>query len=648
MENSPADVPSEKAGTGVHSYRNKMKKRKKKFIANAKGFGKTGNFGRGTRLEGDEWSYFINIMDAIRLGFESVDEKVSMANNVFEQTVDKEIHISSNQIACTILEHLMPYVDADTLERFHKAFSENFRPICSDKFSSHILEKMIEVSFLRAVGRLQSDDDAASESKSKKPRTVTVPNEKEYNLTETFSDTHRQNCSVFVIKSSKFLLNNLEDFVWDRYACHIIRTSLLSLAGVFVFKTKDFVASNQHQPRHHTTVDKETPLKVPNDWCEIIKEYAERLQAWPQFVDFPYDELSSGLLQHLCLALHHSDKTTLKHLGKKILNDSFIIEAEHNTEDVKDDKDDIQVDTPVKSSLPKVFTTEPSIRLLETLLVSAGPKLLTQIYVKLFSSRLIELSDMRSANFAVQKLLDNIKVKEDFETIFDEIAPNIENLLRTHTGVVHKLAEACLRLSAKQGPFVQSLQAALHCTTPKEKSDRFAILTMKLKPYEVDASEKSNFVHLHGSLILQAVLNFNKPIKLVQSLLDSPAIELAELFCSPRGSHIVDAFLRSKFVGEKSREKFLKHMDGHYLDMAIAKHGSRAVEALFQVAGDNQKTRIVKELAEKVNQLNGSPTGRLLNYKFRVDTYRLSPAQWKASFNKESKVEKLFKDIVDK
>lgn len=62
-------------GQGVHSYRNKIKKRKKKFLANAKGFGKTGNFGRGTKLEGDEWSYFINIMDAIRRGFDSLDDK---------------------------------------------------------------------------------------------------------------------------------------------------------------------------------------------------------------------------------------------------------------------------------------------------------------------------------------------------------------------------------------------------------------------------------------------------------------------------------------------------------------------------------------------------------------------------------------------
>lgn len=495
-----------------------------------------------------------------------------MANNVFEQTIDKEIHISSNQIACTILEHLMPYVDSDTLERFHKTFSENFRPICSDKFSSHILEKLIEVSFLRSVSTLQTTE--GEQNKSKKPRMGGVPSEKDFNLTEAFTDTHRQNCTDFVVKSSKFLLNNLEDFVWDPYACHIIRTSLLSLAGIFVVKTKDFIGPNQ-QRHSTTTADKENPLKVPDDWREILKEYAERLQAWPQFVDFAYDELSSGLLQSLCLALQHSDKSTLKHLGKKILNESFIVESSTETDDVKDDKDEIDGDDRPKTKLPKVFTTEPSIRLLETLLISAGPKLLTQIYVKLFSSRLIELSDMRSANFAVQKLLDNIKVKEDFETIFDELSPNIENLLRTHTGVVHALCQSCLRLCAKQGPFVQCLQTALHCTAPKEKSDRFAVLTMKLKPYELEVSDKSNFVHLHGSLILQSMLNFNKPIKLVQSLLDTPSIELAELFCSPRGSHIVDAFLQSKFVGEKSREKFLKHMDGHYLDMAVTKHGSR-------------------------------------------------------------------------
>lgn len=63
------------APAGKHSYRNKLKKRKKKFIRNVKGFGKQGNFGRGTHLEGDEWNYYINIMDAIKKGFDSIEDK---------------------------------------------------------------------------------------------------------------------------------------------------------------------------------------------------------------------------------------------------------------------------------------------------------------------------------------------------------------------------------------------------------------------------------------------------------------------------------------------------------------------------------------------------------------------------------------------
>lgn len=66
---------AESSAAGKHSLRNKMKKRKKKFIANVKGFGKQGNFGRGTHLESDEWNYYINILDSIKSGFDSLEDK---------------------------------------------------------------------------------------------------------------------------------------------------------------------------------------------------------------------------------------------------------------------------------------------------------------------------------------------------------------------------------------------------------------------------------------------------------------------------------------------------------------------------------------------------------------------------------------------
>lgn len=588
-----------------------------------------------------------------------------MANNVLEQTTDKEVHISSNQVASTIVETLLPYSSDDNFERFQRQFADNFRPICSNKFASHILQKLISISLLRGVAKENVNAEESNEPPVKKQKVSSIPNECDFNLTTEFSDEHRQKCREFVVKASKFLLNNLEDFVWDFYGSHIMRTCFDSLTGIFKVKTNFLTnASNDNKS------NEEKRLTVPDEWLETLQEYAIRLQAWPQFVDFPYSELSSGLLQSLLLALNTKDKKAIKHMGKRLLNESFLPVAKEeetgategdskeemaNVDEKPDQEEkyntDEQEEQGVKAEydkdLPSVFTSEASVRCLETLITVAGSKLLTQIYAKLFSGRLVKLSLMRLANFSVQKLLENVKEKADFELIFDELSNSLEDILRAgHTGVVCALAQSCLRLTAKQGPFLKCLQTALDCVEPKEKSDKFALLTLKLKPYQVAQEDKTNFIHIHGALILQAMLAFNKPIKLVQCILDTDSQQLLEIFCSPKGSHIVDAFIDSKAVGEKSREKLIRHMNGCYLDMAASRHGSWVVEKLFDAAGDSQKNRIAKELCEKQNQLNATPWGRMLNNKFCIDTYHRNPEQWRSAMNKGNKAEKLFKDII--
>lgn len=585
-----------------------------------------------------------------------------MANNVLEQTIDKEIHVSSNQVACTIIEALLPYSDPMNFERFQTTFAASFRPICSDKFSTHILEKLVSISMLRGIAvENKIEEGPTSQPLAKKRKVCEVPNEREYNLKTEFNDEHRQVCREFVVKVSKFLMNNLEDFVWDTYGSHVMRTCFDSLSGVFQIK-KSFITGGSGA---ETKNKSENNLNVPDDWLEILQEYARRLQAWPQFKDFPYNELSSGLLQSLSTALHTKDKSMVKHMGKRLLIESFLPTAAETGPDEKEEKFEIDekpdvndeteltetanenVQQQIDKTLPSVFTSEAAIRCLETFIQISGKKLFTQIYAMLFSSRLVKLSLLRLTNFSVQKLLDRVKEKEEFEAIFDELVDHIEELLRVgHTGVVSSLAQACLRLCTRQGPFMKSFQTALDCAQPKEKSDKFALLTLKLKPYSIAMDDKSNFIHIHGAVILQAMLQFNKPIKLVQCILEMDNESLTEIFCSPKGSHVVDAFIDSKAVGEKSREKLIRHMNGCYMTMAISKHGSWAIEKLFNAASDSLKARIVKELAEKQNQLNGSPFGRLINNKFNIDTYRLSPEQWRASFNKENKVDKLFKDIL--
>lgn len=106
--------------------------------------------------------------------------------------------------------------------------------------------------------------------------------------------------------------------------------------------------------------------------------------------------------------------------------------------------------------------------------------------------------------------------------------------------------------------------------------------------------------------------------------------DIANIFCDQKGSRIADAYLESKFIGEKSREKLIKHLEGMYMKMASSKSGSHVLEKFYKLSLDSQKEVIVKELSERVNQLNGCVPGRIINYKFSVESYSRNPNQWRS------------------
>ncbi len=71
-------------------------------------------------------------------------------------------------------------------------------------------------------------------------------------------------------------------------------------------------------------------------------------------------------------------------------------------------------------------------------------------------------------------------------------------------------------------------------------------------------TNSSDEINLHGSLVVQEMLNFAKPIKIVKSILSLKIQELKKVMSDPKGCHVVDAFMNSKTVGEKSREGLVR------------------------------------------------------------------------------------------
>ncbi|KFM75892.1 hypothetical protein X975_13215, partial [Stegodyphus mimosarum] len=64
-------------------------------------------------------------------------------------------------------------------------------------------------------------------------------------------------------------------------------------------------------------------------------------------------------------------------------------------------------------------------------------------------------------------------------------------------------------------------------------------------------------VYLQGSLLVQAILNFQKPIKAVKSILNMKPSQLEFLACHVQSCHILHSFFHSASVGEKNKDKLI-------------------------------------------------------------------------------------------
>ncbi|KAK0179238.1 hypothetical protein PV327_008047 [Microctonus hyperodae] len=585
-------------------------KRKKKRSANqmAKKFARRRDTSdHGYELEADNYQYMVRILEVLRTEFPTMDNKLNFVSNVYEQIIDHEVEYARNQVGSRVMDSLMDYADFDVICRIIKAFNSSLRPLCSDKYGSHVLEKIICV---------------CSDRGNKLNESAEKTNDKCMNIIEILS-AHVVEYNNMALKLCKYVLNNIEEFINDLYANHILRTVIKCLGGQI-----DTVADSTEKKAFNTCT---AVRPVIQEYKDLLINTSNRILKLPQFLEFGKDEITSGFLQTLLLSLSNVDAQLTSNIIKRIINECF---TGNNDE----------------THLATIFDCESSLRLLEICLKVAEPKLFKKLCNKYFTGNLKKLALMKNTNFSVQRLLDYCSVKEEYETIFDELSDHLNSIIeKQYTGVLSSLANGCLRLQAKQGPFINAIFKCLDC----DQSNRqlyIVSLISRLITYEQYESAKKNSrnipIHLHGSLILQAILQFNKPIKIVNSILDMNGEDLAILFSDPKGSRILDAFMDSKYVGEKSRDKLAKQLKGHWVKLACGIHGSRCLDKIWQHSKDNQKLYIMEELASVGELLNSTKAGRLINIKFNVALFVRNKKDWIEAIGKNEKTKTLFAGII--
>ncbi|KAK9305037.1 hypothetical protein QLX08_003737 [Tetragonisca angustula] len=589
--------------------RGKKRKKKRSHVQMAKKLARRRNHGY-SNVDAETYQYMVHILELMKGDFSTTEEKLIFVNNVYEQTVGHELEYAQNQVGSRILDSLLRYASLETIQRLVNAFQPSLRLLSSDRFASHVLQKIIVVCADRGNGNTLS-------------KSCTEPNADAcIEVKEVEVDSYND----IVLKLSKYFINNREEFVFDTYANHVLRTVIECLGGLI--------------DKSDNSIDKKKMLRlgekrpVVQSYKDLLYETCNWLYNWPRFQEFGQDELTSGLLQSTLYSLNDVFPEMMEAYIRKITNECFRPKME-------------------QQQLPNIFQEESSTRLLEACLSVASPRCFFAIYEDYFSHNLKQLSLMRSTNFSVQRLFDHCNVKEHFEQLFEEIHSYFFDILdKGHTGVLVSVANACLRLQTKQGAFVTELLNVLDCGA-NEKQHRILTCVISLKKSENCETSEGKMgndsrclISLHGSLIVQAILKFNKPIKIVNSLLETDVEKVAQIFEDPKGSRIVDAFMDSKYIGEKSREKLAKKLKGYWSQLAKSTHGSRSLDRIWAWASMNHKMLIMEELTEVGESLRSTMSGQIMSKKLNVPLFARNRNDWKEGLGKEEKTKALFANII--
>ncbi|CAL4101507.1 unnamed protein product, partial [Meganyctiphanes norvegica] len=569
------------------------KKKKKSFLQKAKRYGKEGSYGKGRRLSEEEYNYYIRVFEQMK--HVDGEEKEILVQNFF-----KEMHregqvksLATNQIVSRILDDALPVAKVDQVVSIAETFVDDLRAVCVDPYASHVIQTLLTLS-LKYIQKSPTISEEVDGEKKEKILEVSKE-EKEY-------------LQSFITKVARFSYNNLEDFVYDTYASHIVRSVLEVCSGIEV---KDSIKSSKRaQSCHSLRQDEKEILTVPASLQDLLPDIAKRFMMLPNFSGVISCECGSAAVQSLLLVLNTKDEQLCSQVINHIIN--------HGLPGIE------QGDAESSNDVAAVFNNNPATRLLEIVLSSATTEQQDIIYSQYFEGKLSILVTHKIGNFALQRLLSSWKNKENFESVFSEVTSSFEDAYNCrHTGVIYSLVAACARLQTQQSNCLQAIVRLLQCHEPDSRQILVVPMLLRFLNYDTYHQKKSAIegmpaISLHGTLIIQEVMKFNKPIKVVNSLLEMSSSELQHMASDPRGSHIVDAFVGSSFIGEKSRDKLIMRMKGTYTSLACSKHGSRSLEALWRVANIKNKTTICTELVDDELKLKGNHFGTIIYNNFQV------------------------------
>jgi hypothetical protein len=273
-------------------------------------------------------------------------------------------------------------------------------------------------------------------------------------------------------------------------------------------------------------------------------------------------------------------------------------------------------------------------RVLEKAFSLCGNNTFREIIEQQITPNIQTLAEHHIANFVLQAALSNLRHQDQIIQCVESLSPHFQSLMsQNRAGVIWKLTESCIKFEAHdaQKLLVSSL-------TKSYSGDSLMKSLLSIQYEKIDHAK---------CMIAQNLLQFKAHN--VQICKDFTSLEvdfLLALSRNPAGSHVVEAFLKNSDVADKTKNRFIDTFTGKFAGLASTPHGSRCVEAFFDVSSLTRKKVIVEEINSVYQKLKGSAFGRAVLSKLSVDTWKRSNKEWEERLGKKNRTREVFADIL--
>ncbi|XP_064466921.1 nucleolar protein 9-like [Ornithodoros turicata] len=618
---------------------------------------------KGQKLDRETEEYFAKVNTRFKSDFEDEEDRTVFLANVGEQTVNKELELARNRSASFCIQMLLSQTkDPSVLTRFMTVFSDDLRMVCTHFAISHVTQTLLQagLKYLQCPSSytVNEEEDMASQEEpgdSGEDATEDAENEECVAHDETTDDTlegtedddgkegkiamdallnHDEKVKFWTLRVGRFCLNNLKEFMFNPLACHVTRTVIQVLGGCMV---DDEIMRNKKAKQCDWGVETAEACEptgetydVPEEFVVLLHQFVSAFMEDTDLASVMKSSMASPLLQTLLAIFHSKDKEALVSLLDYIGN--FIFSGSSG-----------------ESGFPPALSDTSASYVVEKLFKYGPPEYISKVWKEHLQGHLLKMAIHPVANFCAQRLLESVSTLDEFHNMYEELAPGFDSLMMCrNTTVLVCIAEACKRLSTYQSKFITKLQETLNCASPEERKHLLVPLTLYMMTYGdfERAGAHIGIVH-QGALIIQHTLHFQKPTKVVNSLLAMTAEELTALACCPKGSHVIDAFIMSPSVTVQQRGQFVSKMKGHFYDVATDKYGSLVIDNFWKMATLAQKVEVAEELSQKEHLLTASVYGSFVARKCAVYHFKHRRNEWTQVQTAKEKTAELFQDILE-